>query len=328
MAVKEIDLKKIQLKGLDSKLLSFEQEIFILSKLSHRNIVKYIGTIKSKDNCLQIILEYCIGGSIAKLLEQYKSFSEQVISKYTKQVLEGLEFLHFNNIIHRDIKGGNILVDRDGICKLSDFGGSKIIVEELESQFQNSFKGTPNWMAPEIIKTQEYSRYSDIWSLGCTIIEMLTGEPPWPNFKNHMAALYHILKTETPPPIPEIASNNLKDFLERCLRMSPKERPNVCELLKHPFILEPQINTLNSIILEKGSVVGKQRNANEINIATQNTNKANISLIGVKLGNAFNKGQLKDFSNDPFPSTANKSVLLQQQKFTSKTRSDFNFEMV
>lgn len=172
VALKEIDLKKLSIKGLEIKLSTFEQEIQILSKLNHRNIVKYIGTVKTKDNCLQIILEYCIGGSIAKLLEVYKTFSEPVIRKYTKQILEGLEFLHFNNIIHRDIKGGNILVDRDGVCKLSDFGGSKIIVEELEFQYQNSFKGTPNWMAPEIIKRQEHSRYSDIWSLGCTIIDV------------------------------------------------------------------------------------------------------------------------------------------------------------
>ena len=236
IAIKEIDLKKIAVKGLDSKLSTFEQEILILSKLNHRNIVKYIGTIKTKDNCLQILLEYCIGGSIAKLLEVYKNFPEPVIKKYTKQILEGLEFLHFNNIIHRDIKGGNILVDRDGVCKLSDFGGSKIVVEELEFENQKSFKGTPNWMAPEVIKRYEHSRFSDIWSLGCTIIEMLTGEPPWSQYKNHMAALFHILKTENPPEIPSIASPKLKDFLEKCLNMDPFKRPNVSQLLNHEFL--------------------------------------------------------------------------------------------
>jgi hypothetical protein len=120
-------------------------------------------------------LEYCIGGSVSKLLETYKSLSESIIRKYTQQILEGLEYLHCHNIIHRDIKGANILVDRDGICKLSDFGGAKIIEEEIDIRKQ-SFKGTPNWMAPETVKKLEYSRFSDIWSLGCTVIEMSTGK--------------------------------------------------------------------------------------------------------------------------------------------------------
>lgn len=118
------------------------------------------------------------------MLEIYKSFHENVIKKYTKQILEGLEYLHAHNVIHRgnnkvviclDIKGANILVDRDGLCKLSDFGGAKVIVDEIEFKQQNSFKGTPNWMAPETVKSMEYTRFSDIWSLGCTVIEMSTG---------------------------------------------------------------------------------------------------------------------------------------------------------
>jgi len=142
--------------------------------LNHKNIVKYYGTNKNKDY-LHILLEYCVSGSICKLLEQYKTFPENTIRKYTTEILQGLEYLHFNNIIHRDIKGANILVDRDGVCKLSDFGGSKIIATELEFNRNNSFNGTPNWMAPEIVKNQEHSRFSDIWSIGCTIIEMVTG---------------------------------------------------------------------------------------------------------------------------------------------------------
>lgn len=144
-----------------------------MSKLNHKNIVKYYSTNRTKDK-FHIFLEFCIGGSIAKMLETYKFFSERIIRNYTKQILEGLQYLHANNVIHRDIKGANILVDRDGVCKLSDFGGAKVVCDQMEFQKHSSFKGTPNWMAPESVRL-EYTRFSDIWSLGCTIIEMATG---------------------------------------------------------------------------------------------------------------------------------------------------------
>jgi serine/threonine protein kinase len=95
---------------------------------------------------------------------------------YTKQILEGLEYLHVNNIVHRDIKGSNVLVDRNGVCKLADFGNSKRL---YCTKNDNQIKGTAHWMAPEVIKQLKYGRFSDIWSLGCTIIEMATGSPPW-----------------------------------------------------------------------------------------------------------------------------------------------------
>ena len=155
------------------QLSELESEIDILSKLQHKNIVKYYGVVRSVQS-LNIILEYCIGGSVAKILETYKNLSESVIRKYTHQILEGLEYLHSHNIIHRDIKGANILVNRDGICKLSDFGGAKIMEEEINLKKQ-AFKGTPNWMAPETIKELEHTRFSDVWSIGCTVIEMAVG---------------------------------------------------------------------------------------------------------------------------------------------------------
>lgn len=175
IAIKEIDLRKINTTKnslIENKIASFDKEIKILSSLNHKNIIKYYSTNRTKDE-FHIFLEFCIGGSIAKMLETYKRFPENVIRKYTRQILEGLEYLHSHNVIHGDIKGANILVDRDGVCKLSDFGGSRII-EEIEFQRHYSLKGTPNWMAPETVKL-EYTRFSDIWSLGCTLIEMATG---------------------------------------------------------------------------------------------------------------------------------------------------------
>jgi mitogen-activated protein kinase kinase kinase ANP1 len=219
IAIKEIDLRKMgnNSKLIEDKISSFESEIEILSQLNHKNIVKYYGTKRTKES-FHIFLEFCIGGSILKMLETYKYFSENIIRKYTKQILEGLEYLHMHNVVHRDIKGANILVERDGLCKLTDFGGAKVIKDEIEFKQQNSFKGTPNWMAPETVKNLEYTRFSDIWSLGCTIIEMATGEPPWAEYKNPMAALYNLMHTNLPPAFPDHLSDNCKHFLSCCLK--------------------------------------------------------------------------------------------------------------
>jgi len=150
-----------------------------------------------------------------------------------------------------DIKGANILVDKDGICKLTDFGGSKQLVEDIDVEKQKSFKGTPHWMAPETIKTLESTRYSDIWSLGCTVIEMATGEPPWSQFTNQITALFNIMNAQNPPDLPEFLSDDLKDFLNKCFKINPKERLNVYKLLRHPFItgemtIKPELKRVNS----------------------------------------------------------------------------------
>ena len=245
IAVKVIDKKRLNSlnNNSQSSISQFESEIEILSKLNHKNIVKYYGSNQSK-NHLKIFFEYCEGGSIAKMLINYKSFPENIIRKYTKEMLEGLEYLHAHSIIHRDIKGANILVDRDGICKLSDFGGAKIIKEEMELSRNYSMKGTPNWMAPEIIRNNSVSRFSDIWSIGCTVIEMINGVPPWSNIKNQFNVLFHIMNSKSPPEIPKNCSFNLGNFISCCLKITPNERLNVCQLLRHPFIIGDNVNQI------------------------------------------------------------------------------------
>ena len=235
LAIKEIVVSNISIS--DEKLHNLKAEADLLSKLNHPNIVKFYGVI-TQENSFKILLELVAGGSIAKMIETYKPFPENILRKYTYQILKGLEYLHVRNIIHRDIKGGNILVNRDGVCKLSDFGGSKQITDELGYKQKNSLKGTPHWMAPEIIKSMEYTRYSDIWALGCTVIEMLTGEPPFSQFRNPMSALYNIMNATEPPQLPDNikVSSNCKDFIKNCLMIEPTKRYNVKKLLNHPFI--------------------------------------------------------------------------------------------
>ncbi|XP_076939066.1 mitogen-activated protein kinase kinase kinase NPK1-like [Bidens hawaiensis] len=150
---------------------------------------RYLGTVREEDT-LNILLEFVPGGSISSLLGKFGPFPEAVIRMYTKQLLLGLDYLHKNGIMHRDIKGANILVDNKGCIKLADFGASKQVVELANGSGAKSMKGTPYWMAPEVILQTGHSFSADIWSVGCTIIEMATRKPPWSQHYQEVAALF------------------------------------------------------------------------------------------------------------------------------------------
>ncbi|XP_061348476.1 mitogen-activated protein kinase kinase kinase NPK1 [Gastrolobium bilobum] len=221
-----------------------EDEVKLLKDLSHPNIVRYLGTVREEDT-LNIFLEFVSGGSISSLLGKFGAFPEAVIRTYTKQLLIGLEYLHKNGIMHRDIKGANILVDNLGCIKLADFGASKQVVELATISGAKSMKGTPYWMAPEVILQTGHSFSADIWSVGCTVIEMATGKPPWSQqYQQEVAALFHIGTTKSHPPIPDHLSIAAKDFLLKCLQKEPILRPSASELLQHPFVTGEPMDSL------------------------------------------------------------------------------------
>ncbi|KAG6732108.1 hypothetical protein I3842_01G161100 [Carya illinoinensis] len=189
-----------------------EEEVKLLKNLSHPNIVRYLGTAREEDS-LNILLEFIPGGSISSLLGKFGSFPESVIRMYTKQLLLGLEYLHKNGIMHRDIKGANILVDNKGCIKLADFGASKKVVELATINGAKSMKGTPYWMAPEVILQTGHSFSADIWSVGCTVIEMATGKPPWSQqYQETFRLRFGVFLRE------------------------PNLRPVASDLLQHPFV--------------------------------------------------------------------------------------------
>lgn len=163
-------------------------------------------------------MEYAPGGSLRQLLQEVGPLSEQASARYAKQILLGLNYLHQNAIAHRDIKGANVLLAAEGHCKLADFGASKRV--EANS-IVSGLKGTPHWMAPEVIKGQQTShgwKKADVWSIGCTTIEMATGKMPWPMFPNPMAAMYHIANGERPPVDVEL-SPEADSFIGQCMVM-------------------------------------------------------------------------------------------------------------
>ncbi|XP_022844645.1 mitogen-activated protein kinase kinase kinase 3-like isoform X1 [Olea europaea var. sylvestris] len=213
-------------------LKQLNQEITLLSQLSHVNIVQYYGSDLSEET-LSVYLEYVSGGSIHKLLQEYGAFEEPVIQNYTRQILSGLAYLHGRKTVHRDIKGANILVDPNGEIKLADFGMAKHI-KSCSSML--SFKGSPYWMAPEVVmNTNGYSLAVDIWSLGCTILEMATSKPPWSQYEG-VAAIFKIGNSKDMPEIPDHLSNDAKSFIRLCLQREPAARPTASQLLGHPFV--------------------------------------------------------------------------------------------
>ncbi|XP_058192673.1 mitogen-activated protein kinase kinase kinase NPK1-like [Rhododendron vialii] len=237
LAVKQVSIASNASKDkAQAHIRELEEEVKLLKNLSHPNIVRYLGTAREEES-LNILLEFVPGGSISSLLGKFGSFPESVIRMYTKQLLLGLEYLHENGIMHRDIKGANILVDNKGCIKLADFGASKKVVELATITGAKSMKGTPYWMAPEVILQTGHSFSADIWSVGCTVIEMATGKPPWSQqYQEEVAALFHIGTTKSHPPIPEHLSVEAKDFLLKCLQKEPNLRLSALDLLQHPFV--------------------------------------------------------------------------------------------
>ncbi|KAL2244068.1 UNVERIFIED_CONTAM: Mitogen-activated protein kinase kinase kinase NPK1 [Sesamum indicum] len=236
LAVKEVAISANSAsKKTQEYIRELEKEVNLLKNLSHPNIVRYLGTAREEDS-LNILLEFVPGGSISSLLGKFGSFPESVIRMYTKQLLIGLEYLHKNKIMHRDIKGANILVDNKACIKLADFGASKKVEALATVTGAKSMKGTPYWMAPEVIVQSGHSYSADIWSVGCTVIEMATGKAPWSQQYQEVAALFYVGTTKSHPPIPEHLSAEAKDFLLKCLQKEPDLRPTASELLKHPFV--------------------------------------------------------------------------------------------
>ncbi|XP_062214852.1 mitogen-activated protein kinase kinase kinase 1-like isoform X2 [Phragmites australis] len=177
-AVKEVSLLD-QGSNAQQSILALEQEIALLSQFEHENIVQYYGTDKEESK-LYIFIELVTQGSLSSLYQKYK-LRESQVSAYTRQILNGLVYLHERNVVHRDIKCANILVHANGSVKLADFGLAK---EMSKINMLRSCKGSVYWMAPEVINPKKmYGPSADIWSLGCTVLEMLTRQIPFPNME-------------------------------------------------------------------------------------------------------------------------------------------------
>ncbi|KAH0559515.1 hypothetical protein GP486_003972 [Trichoglossum hirsutum] len=242
MAVKQVEMPSNAGSQMDNKkramVDALKREIGLLRELQHPNIVQYLGSSSDEEH-LNIFLEYVPGGSVAALLNQYGPLQEPLIRNFVRQILTGLAYLHGREIIHRDIKGANVLVDNKGGIKISDFGISKRVEASsvLSSGAKNrpSLQGSVFWMAPEVVKQTSYTRKADIWSLGCLIVEMFTGNHPYPDC-SQLQAIFKIGNSQASPNIPENASAEAATFLGQTFELDHNKRPNADELLLSPFL--------------------------------------------------------------------------------------------
>ncbi|ORX34363.1 hypothetical protein BD324DRAFT_635574 [Kockovaella imperatae] len=245
MAVKQVELPTGSARNEERKrsmVDALEREIELLKELQHENIVQYLDS-SADANHLNIFLEYVPGGSVAALLNNYGAFEEALVRNFVRQILEGLNYLHQREIIHRDIKGANILVDNKGGIKISDFGISKKVENNLLTGIRThrpSLQGSVFWMAPEIVKQTSYTSKADIWSVGCLVVEMLTGTHPWAEL-TQMQAIFRI-GSSARPAMPNDISSEASDFLNKSFEVDHAARPTAAHLLEHAFIA-PKIGT-------------------------------------------------------------------------------------
>lgn len=250
IAVKQIELRS---KRAEETAKAVEQEIRMMEELRHPNIVRLLGFNVSA-RTMNVIMEFVPGNSLDEVLQTMGPLHESLIRRYTKQMLLALTYCHSRGVLHRDIKGKNILLASNGQIKIADFGSAKVVESVTDKDDPSAgYAYTPLWVAPEVM-TGQYNAKVDVWSVGCVVIELCSGKEPWAEhkFESSYAALFFIATQKTiMPQIPASLSPQGHDFIRLCLTRDVDQRPTAAALLSHPFVTEEWVGGVGANAGEK-----------------------------------------------------------------------------
>ncbi|BBN18135.1 protein MpMAPKKK20 [Marchantia polymorpha subsp. ruderalis] len=236
----------------DNLQREFEQEIFIMRKIRHKNVVQFIGACTKPPN-LSIVTEYMSGGSVYDYLHKHKAVLKiPMLLRVAMDISKGMDYLHQNNIIHRDLKAANLLMDENEVVKVADFGVARV---QDHSGIMTAETGTYRWMAPEVIEHKPYDRKVDVFSFGVVLWELLTGKLPYADLTPLQAAV-GVVQKGLRPTIPKHTNPKLVDLLERCWKTDPAERPEFSEVTVILHDLLKEIRTVGEDDLKRGEKKG------------------------------------------------------------------------
>mmetsp|Transcript_44963 Transcript_44963/g.43538 ORF Transcript_44963/g.43538 Transcript_44963/m.43538 type:complete len:249 (+) Transcript_44963:1034-1780(+) len=223
LAIREIKIP-VDMMQMFQSLRLVQNEMALLKGLNNPNVIQFYGAkVSLEKRMIDLAMEYVPGGSIRSLLDQFISFQEKLAKVYVRQILNGLCYLHLHNIVHRNLRCSNLLLDANGMIKISDFGTAKKVkilgmleaneIEEEET-FPDALFSFPSFLAPEILERKENGKEADIWSLGCLLIEMLTSKPAWVEYDGKVEKIMKAINNKRKPDYPPNISNECRDFLD------------------------------------------------------------------------------------------------------------------